>query len=62
MATELTADQKSKVFIESFRKQGYMINMIINNNKDNELFRMAWKELINESTVEFERKRLKRYW
>ena len=47
--TELTVDERSRLFIETFRKQGRMVDMIIENNKENEAFRTAWIDLINES-------------
>lgn len=46
--------------MEAFRDQGHIIDKIIQNNKTNELFRIAWKDLINESTTDFERERLLR--
>ena len=35
-----------------------MVDKIIENNKRNELFRSAWKELIDESSTEFEELRV----
>lgn len=48
------------MFLEAFRDQGHIIDKIIENNKTNELFRIAWKDLIDESTTDFERQRLLR--
>lgn len=37
-----------------------IVDIMIKNNNDNELFRIAWKELIDESSVDFDRRRQSR--
>jgi hypothetical protein len=58
MFNSMHPDERSKAFVEDFKKQGEIVGKIINNNKDNELFRTAWRDLIEESDTEFEEQRL----
>jgi len=54
---DLTEEQKSRLFLEEFRKEGFVIDTIIKNSKDNELFRTAWWDFIDETSGEFEMNR-----
>mmetsp|Transcript_5041 Transcript_5041/g.4272 ORF Transcript_5041/g.4272 Transcript_5041/m.4272 type:complete len:160 (+) Transcript_5041:640-1119(+) len=54
----LTEQQKSKIFLEEFRSEGFVIDSIIESNKNNGMFRIAWKDLIEESSTEFEEHRV----
>jgi len=39
----MTVDQKTRMWLERFRNESKIISTMINNNKDNDLFRLAWK-------------------